>query len=184
MDPLLALTLALGLAALLAASAWQQLVRPREWLGVVRNYQLVAPALSSLAAASVTVGELIVAAGLLWPPARGRAGVACAALLGLFAGAMWINIRRGRTQIDCGCFGSRSIRGIAPWMLWRNVVLAACSLALALPRGARVLTALDLMVCVGCVATLGFLYPTVAVVLGPAPPRYLAHRVAAARRGS
>jgi len=184
MDPLLALTLALGLAALLAASAWHQLARPHEWLSVVRNYQLLAPALSAPAAAGVIVGELIVAAGLMWPPARTRAGVACAALLGLFAVAMWINIRRGRTEIDCGCFGSRSTQGIAPWMVWRNIVLGACSLALALPRGARELSALDLVVCVGCVATLGFLYPAVAVVLRTAPPADLARRGAAARRGS
>jgi hypothetical protein len=167
MDPLLGLTFALALAALFASSALHQFWTFRQWISVVRRYELVAQGLSAPLAVLVTAALFVTAGALSWPPTRPQGGVAAAALLSLFAGAMWINIRRGRTAIDCGCFGARSRAGIAPWMVWRNVLLALIALLLTLPRGARALSLLDLAACAGCVLTLAFLYPVVAVVLRP-----------------
>lgn len=48
------------------------------------------------------------------------------ALFLTFAGAVAVNLRRGRTELTCSCFG-RSKRTISWWMVWRNLSLSvAC----------------------------------------------------------
>ena len=81
---------------------------------------------------------------------------------------MW----RGRTTMDCGCFGSRLRQGIAPWMVWRNVGIAALALLLCLPVTGRALAAGEFIVAAAAVATLALLYPVLAVVARPAPPTF------------
>ena len=86
-------------------------------------------------------------------------GLASAALLATYAAAVGINLARGRRSIDCGCGGTP--RPIQPWLVGRNLVLAAASLALLAPVGARALGGLDalnaamaLAVAIGLYATL------------------------------
>jgi len=79
------------------------------------------------------------AVGLLLLSARSRPWGEAAAitLLGLFALAMAINVRRGRTHIDCGC-GQSVLKQTLSWMLvGRNaglVVLLLPSLSFAGPE--------------------------------------------------
>lgn len=47
-------------------------------------------------------------------------GVVLAALLAAFSFGVAVNLRRGRRTIDCGCFGSRSGRGISWTIVLRN----------------------------------------------------------------
>jgi hypothetical protein len=82
-----------------------------------------------------------------------------------FGAAMGINLYRGRTMIDCGCFGSKLKSGLSRWMVVRNSVLALCALSLLLPALPRALTILEFVVCAGVVLSLAFLYPVMAVVL-------------------
>jgi hypothetical protein len=85
---------------------------------------------------------------------------------------MGINIARGRTAIDCGCFGSRPRHGIAGWMVGRNIALAILALMLCLPTSPRPLSVFDMLLAVGIVVTLGFLYPVLGVVMERPLPRY------------
>jgi uncharacterized membrane protein len=72
----------------------------------------------------VPVLELGVTAGLLIDASRLYAVVVGITLLLAYASAIGINLRRGRRDLACGCGGPDERRPIAPWMVWRNVVLA------------------------------------------------------------
>jgi len=165
MDPLISLTIALLLAALFAASAAHQLHAWGEWPGIVRNYRLMPEALVPAVAAAVPLLETLTAAALLWPRTRAVGAIGTAVLLTLFALALGINIRRGRTHIDCGCLGSRLRTGLSSWMVLRNLVLAALSLALLVPAVPRTLSVLEIAVALINVLTLAILYPALSLVL-------------------
>lgn len=170
MDPFLHWTLALALAALFGASALAKLRTYNEWPGVVRNFRLLPDRLAGAAAATLLGAELLTAAALVWAPTQPAGAWAAASLLVLTAGAVGINIRRGRIDIDCGCFGSQLRQRLAPWMVSRNVALACFALTLLLPVSERSMSAFEWLVSIGCVLTLAFLYPVAAVVLGEAGP--------------
>jgi hypothetical protein len=172
LDPLPHLTIALSLAALFAASTLHKLLALEEWPGVVRNFRLVPDVIAIPIAAAVLCAEALVAGALLWSPTRQAGGCAAAALLVTYAAAIWINLRRGRTRIDCGCFGSRRRQGISAWMVVRNLLLALVVLTLLLPTSHRPLSLAEIAVAVTCVVTLGFLYPVLAVVVRPPPPTF------------
>ncbi len=127
----LAASICAGLIFLVAAVAK---LRHRDVLpGVIANYRLLPDALVAPAAVALPVAELIVGAALLIG-SRPLAPLAGIALLLVFAGAMAINIRRGRTQIDCGCGLSALRQGLGWPLVARNLALAAL-LALRLPGG-------------------------------------------------
>ena len=188
LDPLPMLTIAIAIAALFAASLVQKLRALPEWPGIVRNYRLVPDALAGAVGVLLLCAEGLTAAALLWIPVRSVGGGAAAALLALYAAAIGINLARGRTQIDCGCFGSRLGQGIGAWMVWRNGLLALLALALLLPVSPRALSVAELLVALAAMITLGFLYPVLAVVARPAPPtfeqNFRASAAAGARRWS
>lgn len=120
--------------------------------GVIANYRLLPDALVAPAAAMLPLAELLIAAalplGLLIPLPMfvHDAALAAALLLLIFAGAMGINITRGRRHIDCGC-GHAALRQQLGWgQVVRNVVLAAGLLplisAVPLPAGADIALAI------------------------------------------
>lgn len=165
MDPLLALTLAWSLAALFSASTVHKLAALEEWPGIVRNYRLLPDSLTMTVAGLLLIAGALTAVALVWPATRRIGGCAAALQLLAFAAALALNLRRGRTSIDCGCFGSRLRQGIFGWMVARNVVLAMLALCLLLPVAPRELTALDVAACAAWVATASLLYPVIAVAL-------------------
>ena len=172
MDPLIELTIAWSLAALFAASTLHKLLALPEWPGVVQSYRLMPQVLAGAAAWLILGGMALTACALMWPSTHRLGAVAACLLLTLFGAAMGINIRRGRTAIDCGCFGSKLRQGIARWMLIRNGFLALCALALLLPVHDRELSHLEIAMIAGLIITLSFLYPVLAVVFQPHPPTY------------
>lgn len=125
----------LGLAASLAvglvfATAALAKLRHRDLLpGVVANYRLLPDPLVAPVAFLLPFAELAIGAGLLAGGQR-PAVVAAAGMLWIFAGAMAINIVRGRSHIDCGC-GRSQLRQPLSWLLvGRNLALSL----LVLPR--------------------------------------------------
>lgn len=111
--------------------------------------------------------ELAVTLGLLGGVSRGYAAVAGAALLSAYAGAIAVNLRRGRHDLDCGCGGPNGARKIAPWMVWRNFALAAILTSILLPWSARPLTATDALT-IGCgLVAASLLYLCLDRLLGP-----------------
>jgi len=114
-------------ALVFLTAAWGKLNNRLVFQGVVANYRLLPDPLVAPFAAILPPVELLVGlalpSGILspWPE------LAAAALLALFAAAMAINIRRGRRDIDCGCFQS-ALKQTLKWTL----VARNCGLVLAL----------------------------------------------------
>lgn len=105
--------------------------------GVVANYRLLPDGLVAPVAAVLPLVELALGAGLIAALVVGGwfalvTGLAAAGLLLVFAGAMAVNLRRGRGHIDCGC-GHPELRQPLSWLLvGRNLVLAVPLVALGL----------------------------------------------------
>jgi hypothetical protein len=167
MDPLPQFMIALAGAALFAGAAVHQALGWREWPGIVRNYRLLAEPLVGPVAIAIPLAEAASAASLLVPATRLVGALVAAALLSVFALALAINLRRGRTHIDCGCFGSRLRGPIGRWMVVRNAIFAALALSLLVPATARALSAWEVAAAWANVAALAFLYPVLGVVLAP-----------------
>src|ERR1700682_5508746 len=113
LDTLPQLTLALALSTLFAASTAHKLRARESWPAIVRQYRLLPEMLAAPVAALVPLTEALAAACLLWPRTRAAGALTAAALLLAYAAALAINLRRGRTSIDCGCFGLPRRHGIA-----------------------------------------------------------------------
>ena len=115
------------------SAAWGKAGHRLEFQGVVANYRLLPDAL--VVPFAVVLPPLEAAVGVLLP-----AGVfapwteaVAAALLALFAVAMAINIRRGRTDIDCGCFQSALKQTLGWTLVARNAALVLLLGVAALP---------------------------------------------------
>src|SRR5688500_17770706 len=126
LDPAVSLILTLGGALLFAAAALHKLRAREAFTATLRECQLLPDPRVLAAAIALAVAELAVAGGLAastlsdtpelaWSTAGGMA------LLLLYAGAISINLVRGRRQLDCGCSFHR--KAIGGWMVARNGVL-------------------------------------------------------------
>jgi hypothetical protein len=112
-----------GLVFILAAT--QKTQHWRIFSGVVANYRVLPRALVALVAALLPPVEMVLGILLLSAQFRPFGALGAIVLLGLFAAAMAINLRRGRTAIDCGC-GQSLLKQNLSWMLvGRNAALAA-----------------------------------------------------------
>jgi len=96
----------------------------------------------------------------------------------VYAGAIALNLSRGRRELDCGCAGPADRRPIAWWMVWRNAILAPLLLLTTLEWSRRPFAAADALTLVGGLAAAVLLYATVDRLVGQVMPR-----TAALRRG-
>jgi uncharacterized membrane protein YphA (DoxX/SURF4 family) len=171
--PMLALLL---LAAVFAAAALAKLKDLEVFQGVVEQYRLLPRPLVAPFAYALPVVELLGALGLLLPATRPAAALLLILLLVAFAAAMAINLVRGRSDIDCGCFIAVRRQRIGWALVARNLFLASFGLTLLVAATARPLSALDWFTIVAGAASLILLYETIGRLFGFAP-------AAAARAG-
>jgi Methylamine utilisation protein MauE len=141
MDPALDLTFRAGLALLFASAALHKLRDPRGFMATLADYRLLPARLAAAAGLALMGTELAVVAALVIARRAGLAGTA--ALLLLYAGAMAINLARGRRHIDCGCTGPAARRAISGRLVTRNVALAGLALAALAPVAQRGLLWID-----------------------------------------
>jgi len=170
LDPAIGVLL-LGCFALLFLSAALHKLRalPR-FAEVLRAYRVLPEAAVRLAVL-IPLLELTLAVALLVPVTRRAAAGAGAALLVLYAGAIALNLARGRRDLACGCGGSDEARPIAPWMVVRNLLLTALLLATLLSWQVRTLLATDLLTVAGGVSVATLLYASLDRLLGRVVPR-------------
>jgi uncharacterized membrane protein YphA (DoxX/SURF4 family) len=139
-----AVNVAMGLVFLSAGA--RKLMHWHEFRGVVAAYRVL-PEISTAAVAAVVVAlELLLGSAAILGRGMPLAGLGMAAMLVVFAFAMAINLRRGRTAIDCGCFQT-TLRQQLEWRLvTRNIVCSAivllASLAPDVPNSTHWLVAL------------------------------------------
>jgi hypothetical protein len=172
LDPAIGWTVVLVLAGVFGAAAIAKLRALDAFLGVVHNYRLVPEFLERPIAYALPVAELAIAVGVLLPAGRAPAALSAAILLALFAGAMAINLMRGRRDIDCGCFATVLRQRLSWPLVVRNLVLAALALLVMPGLGDRGLGWLD-VVTVGCAATaLVLVHAAANRLLGSGPPSH------------
>jgi hypothetical protein len=157
-DPVVAWTLRLALALLLAAAAAHKLRDAAGFRAILADYGLLPRAAVAPAAAGLTLVEGALALGLLVPAVASVAAASAAALLALYGAAIAANLVRGRRHVACGCLGPSADEPLHAGMLARNAVLAAAALAAAAPAGGRALGALDAFTVAAAAATLALLY--------------------------
>ncbi len=169
MDPALTWTLAVALAALFAASAAMKLAAMGQFAAALENYRILPPILLAPAVWLIPALEAVAAAGLVIPASRADASVLTAALLGTFTAAIAINLARGRTGIDCGCFGPALRQPLSGWLVVRNAIVLAAVAAVAAPVRLRLLNFADFVTIALGAATLVVLYASMNYLLANAP---------------
>ena len=169
-DPAIGALLAGALALLFASAALHKLRGLPQFAAALRAYRVLPESLAAFAWL-VPLLELIIAASLLVRSSRAGACAAGAALLSVYAAAIAINLQRGRRDLACGCGGPNERRPIAPWMVARNLLLAALLAALLLPWRARALDAADALTIGAGTAVAALLYMSLERLLAGTGPR-------------
>ena len=112
-------------ALLFGRAAIHKLGAFRKFCGILANYRFVPEVLVVPVAGMLATAELAVSGLLLFQYGATQAALAAASMLLLYAAGIYVNLRRGRNYIDCGC-GNRSMdQPINRRMVLRNTVIAA-----------------------------------------------------------
>jgi hypothetical protein len=169
-DPAIGDLLAVALALIFGASGVLKLRDSAVFAGAVANYRLLPAWAEPPFARALPLAECACAAGLLFAATRTAAAIGLIALLLLFTGAITINLLRGRTDIDCGCFGPALRQPLSGWLLARNAaMMMIIAAAVALPAGVRELQGLDRITIGLGAATLTILYVSANYAIGNLP---------------
>ncbi|HLK86313.1 MAG TPA: MauE/DoxX family redox-associated membrane protein [Candidatus Binataceae bacterium] len=168
-DPVVGWMAAGAAAAIFAASGGLKFYDLETFRGAVLNYRLLPEPLATPFAWTAPVIECAAALGLLLTPIRGSAALALIAMLTVFSGAIAINLARGRTDIDCGCFGPALRQRLSWWLLLRNAALFVLLAIALLPMGPRTMGLLDLATAIMAAATVIVLYTAANYLIANAP---------------
>ncbi len=142
-DPLLQVVIALGLSLLFVSASEHKRRHVLRFRAQLQAYELVPKGMARNAALFLRWAELLLALLLLVPASRAPAGILAMLLLGLYGGAVAINLLRGRRHIDCGCGpDAQPLNGA---LVLRNLVLAGFAAMLAMPAAPRALQGSDLL---------------------------------------
>jgi hypothetical protein len=170
-DPAVHLVLRAALALLFIWAAAHKLRGVTAFRAALADYALLPRRWLGPAAALLIAAELSVAAGLWLRGADIAAAAVGAGLLAIYAGAIAVNLQRGRRDIDCGCMGVAGRQPLSSALVGRNLVLAVVALLCTLPTAPRELTWVDGLTIVAGVVTLALLYAAVDGLLAQAPQR-------------
>jgi hypothetical protein len=125
---LLALFASTCIAVIFIASGGMKLMRPKEFVGIVRDFRVVPDVLTKPIAYALPYIELGVGLCLLLNVYRDAWLTLALLLLAAFTFAITINLVRGRVSISCGCFGSRKQE--LTWLLVaRNLLLVGVAMS-------------------------------------------------------
>jgi hypothetical protein len=122
----------LAMAAIFATAALHAMRDWDRYAAVVQAYRIVPEAGGLFAARLLPPLQLCVAIALLLPASAYFGIVAGCGLMSMFTAAISINLRRGRTHIDCGCGGGDSQK-ISSALVLRNLVLLALLACASMP---------------------------------------------------
>ena len=166
LDPAIGYLIIAGTALLFASAAVHKLRSLARFTEIFAAYEVLPDALSRRLAWAIPCVEFGVSTSLLWPVTRNAAVLAAIALLIAYAAGIGVNLRRGRFDLDCGCGAARDRRVIAPWMLWRNLLLAGFLGITLVPWSGRSLDLTDVPTFVGGLLVSLVLYAAVDRLLG------------------
>lgn len=126
---LLSAALTVFIALILARAAWHKLSEFTEFTGFVADYRLFPDRLVVPASAAIAGAEVLTVVLQLVPGGQVYGLALAVALLSAYALGMAINIRRGRTSIECGCGGS--VQPLSWGLVVRNLILVGFALTAA-----------------------------------------------------
>jgi hypothetical protein len=129
--PVTAARIAIGL--IFAHAAYGKLRDPAVFRGLVHAYGLLPETLGGALVLVLPPFEACLAALLFFGLTAPVSGLAAALLFAGFAVAIGINVARGRTEIECGCFRGDASKRIGWGLVGRNLGLAGLALLAALP---------------------------------------------------
>src|SRR5271166_1961631 len=142
-DPAIRGLCAFSLALIFGASGVMKLRDLEMFEGSLANYQLVPMWAEKPLSYVLPIIECAAAAGLMVASTRTMAASMLLALLTIFTGAIAINLVRGRTNIDCGCFGPALRQELSGWLLLRNLFPMILAAVVILPESVRAIESLD-----------------------------------------
>jgi len=153
-DPVLSLTFATAVASLFFTSVVHKIKDPYRFRDAVSGFALIPEPLILATAIFVLVCECSVVATFILGSTRAAGMCVAGTLMVLYAGAIVVNLLRGRTRIDCGCVGFLPQQHLGWWMVARNAVVATGAFIASLPRAPRELTSMDffVVICAACAA--------------------------------
>nr|WP_298249319.1 MauE/DoxX family redox-associated membrane protein [uncultured Halomonas sp.] len=148
--PVFTLSLSVILAVILLSAAMHKLRAPQRFRRQLDDYALLPRGSLGVAARMMPAVEIALATLLLIPALRVVGALGTALLLSGYAGAITINLWRGRSDIDCGCSGPGMERPLSSALLWRNGLLVLMALLAALPTHSHPLGGFDLFLILAC----------------------------------
>jgi len=156
-------------AAIFAASGGLKFYDLEAFRGAVVNYRLLPEWLATPFAWTAPIIESAAALGLLLASIRASAALVLIVMLTVFTAAIVINLARGRTDIDCGCFGPALRQRLSWWLMLRNAALFVLLAIALLPMGARTMGLLDFATASMAAATMIVLYTAANYLIANAP---------------
>jgi hypothetical protein len=166
LDPAIGLLLAASIALLFASASAHKLRDLRRFEEIFSAYGLLTAIARLRLSWSIPVLELAVAGGLLFDESRLYAAIVGIVLLLTYAAAIAVNLKRGRRDLACGCGGPDERRPIAPWMVWRNILIALCLASTFAPWTKRPLNLTDAVTVVFGLLTFALIYLCVDQLMG------------------
>jgi hypothetical protein len=148
-DPAIACLILACAELLFIVAAIHKLRDLRHFGEIFAAYGVLPWAIGRRAGPVVPLLELAVAVGLSFDGSRRPALCLGSLLLLAYAGAIAVNLSRGRRDLACGCGGPDDRRPIAGWMVWRNLGMAVLLAAVLLPWSPRPFAVTD-AVTIGC----------------------------------
>lgn len=125
---LVATAVQVGIGVLFVVAGGGKLARWHEFKGTLDAYRLLPASMVRPAAGGIVVAELVSGLALVSGWQAGPFAFLASVMLACFAAGMAINLARGRSFIDCGCF--QGARQPIEWRLVvRNGVLALAAFA-------------------------------------------------------
>ncbi|MFT8418160.1 MAG: MauE/DoxX family redox-associated membrane protein [Acetobacter sp.] len=118
-----------GLGALFLVAGVAKLRAHDTFLGTLASYRLVPEGLYETAAWALAIAETCVAVLLFSGVGTVAGSLVAAALLCVFAGAMGVNVLRGRTDLSCGCTPGVEGKKLSWGLVLRTVLCAVVALA-------------------------------------------------------
>jgi uncharacterized membrane protein YphA (DoxX/SURF4 family) len=140
-DPVIAVTVQLGLSVLFAVAAWHKLQDRPAFTSTLNDYGLTPETLNQQLTWVLIVTESGCALLLLMGQIEGV--LLAATLLIVYGCIMAIKLLQGVRDIDCGCSGPARKQFLSGFLLIRNGCLFLLTLALLLPIAERELIWLD-----------------------------------------
>jgi hypothetical protein len=161
LDPLVLKLVSIAFGLLFLLAAVHKLTGLHEFRAALSAYELLPGALIAPVSVFVPVLEALLGAAWLLAIQPVFVALCSAALLGVYATAVAINLLRGRVHIDCGC-GMASAAGRDQQLSWslvvRNLILIVAALTATLPAGERSIGVVDYVTLVAGLLAIVLLY--------------------------